>query len=58
MITATLNDNLKKDLLIIPVSARFGTLKADHIYELKITVKNEDVLAQRIVIKNARTKYV
>lgn len=27
MITAELNDNLRKDLLINPVSVRFGTLK-------------------------------
>lgn len=27
MITANLNDHLKKDLLIFPVSARFGCLK-------------------------------
>lgn len=45
MITADLNDNLKKNILVTPISARFGVLKIGCIYELNITVKNEDILA-------------
>jgi len=45
MITADLNDNLRKDILITPVNVRFGILKLDSIYEMTIVVKNEDLLA-------------
>ena len=58
MITAELTDKLRRDLLIVPVSARFGTIKMGGEYELVINVKNEDVLAQRINVRPPRTKYV
>ena len=43
MITADITDKLKRDLLIIPVSARFGKIKSGGIYETVINVKNEDI---------------
>ena len=45
MITSDLNDKLRKDLTITPVKVNFGFLKVGQVYELKIAVKNEDVLA-------------
>lgn len=50
MITSDLNDKLRKDLLIHPVSIRFGMLRAGGFYEAIVKVKNEDILAQRIKI--------
>jgi len=38
MIAADLNDNLKRDILINPVRAKFGSVKAGCMYEMKITV--------------------
>lgn len=32
MITADLNDKLRRDLLITPVSARFGVVRLGNIY--------------------------
>ena len=43
MITADITDKLKRDLLIIPVIARFGKVKSGGIYETIINVKNEDI---------------
>ncbi|KRX02221.1 hypothetical protein PPERSA_04843 [Pseudocohnilembus persalinus] len=51
MITADLNDKLRRDLLITPISARFGVLKIGGQYQITINVKNEDLLAQRITIR-------
>lgn len=45
MVTGDINDKLKKDLLIYPVAVRFGELRQGGIYEFKINVKNEDILA-------------
>ena len=45
MITADLNDQLKKDISIIPSNVNFGVLKNDRIYQTKIIIKNEDILA-------------
>ena len=43
MITANITDKLKRDLLIVPVNARFGKIKAGGVYEIVISVKNEDI---------------
>ncbi|CAD8207264.1 unnamed protein product [Paramecium octaurelia] len=51
MVTSDINDRLKKDLLIYPVNVQFGELKQGGQYEVKISVKNEDIMAQRIVLK-------
>lgn len=61
MVHADLNDKLQRDILVIyffiqinPVEADFGYLKEGRWYEFKINVKNEDILAQRLVVKRAR----
>lgn len=54
MVHADLNDKLQRDILITPVEAEFGYLKEGRSYELKINVKNEDILAQRLVVKKSR----
>ena len=51
MITSDLNDKLRKDILIHPGAIRFGTLRAGGFYETTVTIKNEDILAQRIVLR-------
>jgi len=43
---------------LTPASARFGVLCANRIYETKLILKNEDVLAQRVVLKQPQTQYV
>lgn len=43
---------------IVPVSARFGYVKVGGYYEMIINVKNEDIIAQRINIKQPETKYI
>lgn len=45
MVTGDINDKLKKDLLIYPVSINFGELRLNGEYEAKINVKNEDIMA-------------
>lgn len=51
MITADLNDQLRKDIAITPASGRFGVLCCNRIYETKLVIKNEDMLVQRVVLK-------
>lgn len=62
MVHADLNDKLQRDILVIinlskitPVQADFGYLKQGKSYQLRITVKNEDILAQRLVVKKPRS---
>ena len=42
----------------MPITARFGFLREGTVYELAIYVKNEDIMASRISIKPANTKYI
>lgn len=58
MITADITDPLRRDLLILPIQANFGFLKEGSVYEMHITIKNEDIMAARVTIKSAGTKYV
>ncbi|EGR30654.1 hypothetical protein IMG5_126590 [Ichthyophthirius multifiliis] len=58
MLTADLNDQLKKDISIIPCQVNFGVLKNDRIYQTKIVIKNEDILAQRVVLKQPQSQYI
>lgn len=44
-LTTGVNDALARDLLIYPVSAKFGMLKVGGMYETIITVKNEDIIS-------------
>jgi hypothetical protein len=52
-----IHDHLKRNVLITPVKARFGDLQAGKLYQMKISVKNEDVMAQRITVRPCSTKY-
>ena len=54
MITSEITDKLKKDILILPDKANFGVLRAGGIYELIVAVFNEDIMAQRINIKEKK----
>lgn len=58
MVQADLNDKLQRDILINPIEANFGVLHERKNYELKITIKNEDVISQRITLKRPKTIYV
>jgi len=40
-----IHDNLKRNVLITPVKAKFGVLQNGKVYQLKLTVKNEDMIA-------------
>ena len=53
MITSEITDKLKKDILVLPEKANFGTLRAGAVYEMIVAVINEDIMAQRI---NAKLK--
>jgi hypothetical protein len=50
MIQADINDRLRRDVLIVPAEADFGRLRVGGLYEMRLTVKNEDALTQRIHI--------
>ncbi|CAD8197924.1 unnamed protein product [Paramecium octaurelia] len=58
MVTGDINDRLKKDLLIYPISVQFGELRQNGIYEFKINVKNEDIMTQRIVLKQPQNSNI
>lgn len=53
MVTSVLNDPLKRSVNILPSQANFGSLKEGTKYEILITCKNEDMLPQRIVVRQA-----
>ena len=42
MVTSVLHDPLKRSLNVLPSKCKFGTLKAGGVYEIGITLKNED----------------
>ena len=54
MIEYTLSDPTKRNILITPPAVRFGTLKRGLAYQTKLIAKNEDVMPQRIFIKNCK----
>lgn len=54
MVTSVLNDPMKRSVNILPSQANFGSLKEGGRYELIITCKNEDMLPQRVVVKQAK----
>jgi len=58
MVTSVLHDNLKRSLQIMPSSVVFGHLRPGSMNELTISVKNEDMVAQRITIKPMADKRV
>lgn len=51
MISSYTADPFKRNLMVTPVSARFGLVKSGEIYNLKITIKNEDVDLQRFSVR-------
>ena len=61
MVTSVLHDPLKRCFNVLPTVLKFGMLKVDTVYELTISLKNEDSVAQRLNLKplaDARVKAV
>lgn len=58
MVTSVLNDPMKRSVNILPSEAKFGSLKEGGKYEILITCKNEDMLPQRVVIRQAKDKRI
>jgi hypothetical protein len=56
-IISELHDELNKNLLINPIKASFGPLPSGKIYQMKIVVKNEDMISQRIVVRPCTSKF-
>ena len=54
MVTSVLNDPLKRSVNILPSQAKFGSIKEGTKYEINISCKNEDVLPQRIVVRQGK----
>jgi hypothetical protein len=55
MITAEINDKQKRDVVVLPSTVQFGPLRAGGYYKTCIIVKNEDMMPQRIAVKNIKT---
>jgi hypothetical protein len=51
MVTSVLHDPLKRSFNVMPSYLKFGVLKTETVYELTITLKNEDSLGQRLNLK-------
>jgi hypothetical protein len=51
MVTSVLHDPLKRGLNILPSECKFGPLRAGGAYEMMVTIKNEDHIPQRIIVK-------
>lgn len=58
MVTSVLHDNLKRSLQVMPGQVVFGTLRPGSMNEISISVKNEDMIAQRISIKPMADKRI
>jgi len=58
MVTGVLHDGLKRSLNIMPSSIVFGGLRPGSTNEIVVTIKNEDMLAQRINIKPVTDKRI
>ena len=58
MVTGVLHDNLKRALNIMPSQVIFGGLRPGSTNEITLTVKNEDMLGQRINIKPVADKRI
>jgi len=57
MVTSVLNDSLKRSLNILPSRVNFGGIRSGVVNEITVSVKNEDMLAQWIVIKQPSDKW-
>lgn len=51
-----IHDSLKRNVLITPVKAKFGYLQVGKVYQMKITIKNEDMISQRITLRPCQSK--
>jgi len=51
MVTSVLHDGLKRSVNILPSTCKFGSVKLGEQVEMVLTVKNEDSLSQRILVK-------
>jgi hypothetical protein len=51
MVTSVLHDSMKRSVNILPSNCAFGIIRVGECVELVITIKNEDSLSQRILIK-------
>lgn len=59
MVTSVLHDPLKRTLNIMPSALKFGTLQTNgEAFELILTMKNEDAIAQRVTIKPLSDKRI
>jgi len=58
MVTSVLHDPLKRAFNVMPSGLKFGMLRTGQAYELVITMKNEDSVAHRIVLKPIADKRV
>lgn len=58
MVTGVLHDNLKRALNIMPSTIVFGGLRPGSNNEIILTIKNEDMLGQRINIKPLTDKRI
>lgn len=57
-VTSAFADPRKRDLLVIPVAVSFGKIQCGAAYERVIKVKNEDVLPQRIQVRQPHLTHV
>ena len=51
MVTSVLHDPLKRSFNVMPSTLKFGVIKVGQSYELILTMKNEDSVAQRLNLK-------
>lgn len=58
MVTSVLHDNLKRSINILPSSCNFGSVALGSESEIIVTLKNEDSLSQRIMIKPTQDKRI
>lgn len=58
MVTGVLHDSLKRSLNVMPSSLVFGSLRPGSTNEMVVTVKNEDMMGQRINIKPVTDKRI
>jgi len=56
-IISELHDEQNKNILINPIKASFGSLQSGKTYQMKIVVKNEDMISQRIVVRPCGSKF-
>ena len=58
MVTGVLHDGLKRSLNVLPSVISFGALRPGSSNEIVVTVRNEDMIGQRITIKPVADKRI